>query len=180
MRITGARNLRLTICLSSLFASMLPMALAAQAKPGQAGTFNLFKEVSDKKGVIVWKDAPPSALPQDVCNILQVCAGAIKFIAIPPATENGQRVGRALYLAEDSKKNTLVVLERQTAGDVYFFLLSPDGNVQKAAYLDLAAPVKQWVSMGSSLAKPRFDQDKMVWHEYVLKLGAPAPAQQGN
>jgi hypothetical protein len=175
---TGVRNLSFAVCLSFLIASTLPMALGAQAKP--AGTFNLFKEVSDKRGVIVWRDAPQSALPQDVCNILQVCAGSIKFIAIPPATENGQKVGRALYLAEGANKANLVVLERQTTADVYFFLLAPDGNVQKAAYLDLAAPVKQWVSMGASLAKPRFDQDKVVWHDYVLKLGAPTPAQQGN
>jgi hypothetical protein len=175
---TGVRSLSFAVCLSFLFASTLPMAFGAQTKP--AGTFNLFKEVSDKKGVIVWRDAPPSALPQDVCNILQVCMGSIKFIATPPATENGQRVGRALYLAEGPNKTNLVVLERQTASDVYFFLLSPDGNLQKAAYLDVAAPVRQWVSMGVSLAKPRFDQDKVVWHDYVLKLGAPAPAQQGN
>lgn len=177
---TRVRNLSFAVCLSFLFASTPPMALAAQAKPGQAGTFNLFKEVSDKKGVIIWRDAPENALPQDVCNILQVCAGPIKYIAIPVATEKGQKVARALYLAEDAKKANLVVLERQTAADVYFFLLAPDGNLQKAAYLDLAAPVKQWVSMGSSLAKPQFDQDKVVWHNYVLKLGAPAPAQQGN
>ena len=167
---TRVRTLSFRVWLSLLFASALPVALAAQA------TFNLFKEVSDKKAAIVWKDAPADALPSAVCNILAACNGSIKLIALPPATENGQKVGRALFIAEDAKKSMTLILERQTGADVYFFLVGPDGNLQKAAYLDLGKAARQWVSMGSSLGKPQFDKDKVIWHDRVQKLGAPAAA----
>ena len=45
----------------------------AQAKP--AGSYNLTKEVMDKKGAITWKSAPSTAIPQDVCNQSSVCTG---------------------------------------------------------------------------------------------------------
>jgi hypothetical protein len=89
------------------------LSLAGQAKPG-----NLFKEVSDRKAKIVWKNAPPNAIPQDVCTILAVCGpGGDKLIAMPKATEGGTSVSRVLMLSHDAKKADVVVLLRQTPSD---------------------------------------------------------------
>src|SRR5437016_13703281 len=93
------------VVLSTIFAVAQPVLLAGPAPAAQAAAnFNLFKDVSAKKDVIVWKAAPSNALPNDVCNILSVCSGPIKLIAMPPATEKGQKVGREMFKAQDTKK----------------------------------------------------------------------------
>jgi hypothetical protein len=152
------------------------LGLAGQAKPT-----NLFKEVSDRKGKIVWKNAPANAIPTDVCTILQACAaGPDKLIALPAATEGGKKVARGLFLSHtnDAKKADMVILTRQTPTDAYFFAVAPDGTLQKAAYWTTG---KSWVQMGNIISKPAFDKDKEVWLDFLAKLGsapaAPAAAQ---
>ncbi len=169
MNTVGIRSLRLVVVLATAVACAWPIALSAQ-------DYNLFKEVSDKKNTITWSNAPSNALPRDVCNILEACGGQSKIIVLPVATERGQRVGRGLYLspARDSAQGDFVILQRQTPSDIYFFRLSKDGNLEKTAYIDLANPLKNWLAMGVSLARNRFDPEKQTWHDHVMKLGAPA------
>jgi hypothetical protein len=178
MNSVGIRNLGLGIFLSLTVASVQPLLHAAQ--PAQAGAVNLSKEVMDKKNVIVWHDAPAEAIPSDVCGILQVCTGKTKLIALPAATEEGIKVVRGLFLTQDSKHADVVVLARQTPSDRYFYLLSADGKLQKAAFVQLGS--KQWSPIAASLAGPQFDKETKVWHDRVMKLGAaPAAAPaQGN
>ena len=147
------------------------LGLAGQAKPT-----NLFKEVADRKGKIVWKNAPANTIPQDVCTILAACVGGgEKYIAIPKATEGGKPVARGLYLSHDAKKADVVILLRQTPTDAYFFSVAPDGTLQKAAYWTTGKP---WVQMGNALSRPIFDKDTQVWLDYVVKIssGSAAPA----
>ena len=147
------------------------LGLAAQTRPS-----NLFKEVVDRKGKIVWRNAPQNAIPMEVCTILQACAGAPdKLIALPPVTEAGKRVARGLFLSRsnDAKKSDMVVLTRQTPTDAYFFALAADGTLMKAAYWTTGKP---WIQMGNALARPAFEKDRQVWLDHVAKLGAaPSP-----
>jgi len=171
----GIRNLFWAVVVTAVFVSVQPVALFAQAKPGASGTFNLAKEVSDKKGAIVWKDAPADAMPREVCTILAACGAQNKLIALPPATEGGQKVGRGMFLSKSRDgKSDLIILLRQTYNDKYFYLLGPDGNVQKAAFIQLGA--KSWSPIAVALVQPTFDKEKKVWHDHVLKLGAAPPA----
>ena len=176
------RNLFWAVAVTAVFVSVQPMALSAQTKPAPAGgTFNLTKEVSDKKGAIVWKDAPSDAIPREVCTILTACGGQNKLIALPAATEGGQKVGRGMFLSKSRDgKTDLIILLRQTYNDRYFYLLGPDGNLQKAAFIQLGA--KSWQPIAAALVQPTFDKEKKAWHDHVLKLGAapPAAAPQSN
>ena len=161
-------------------ASVICLIVAgALSLSGQAAQGNLFKEVVDHKAKIVWKNAPATAIPQDVCTILQACAaGPDKLIALPKVTEAGKQVARGLFLSHtnDAKKADMVILLRQTPTDAYFFSVAPDGSIQKAAYWTTGKP---WVQMGAALSKPVFDKDKQIWLQQVGKLGsgpATAPA----
>jgi hypothetical protein len=151
------------------------LGLAGQAKPT-----NLFKEVADRKGKIVWKAAPANSIPPDVCTILAACVGGgDKLIAMPKATEGGKQIARGLFLSHDAKKADVVVLLRQTPTDAYFFSVAPDGTLQKAAYWTTG---KSWVQMGTSLSRPVFEKDNQVWLDYVVKISsgsaATAPAAE--
>jgi hypothetical protein len=153
------------------------LGLAGQAKPT-----NLFKEITDRKGKIVWTNAPATMVPADVCAVLACVGGSDKFIARPKVTEAGKLVARALILTHDSKKAEMYLLLHQTPTDAYFFSLGPDGAVQKAAYYTTGKP---WVAMGAAISRPISDKDKQIWLDYVTKLGAapaaPAAADsQGN
>jgi len=176
MHTVGIRSLCLAVFLSFAVASVEPVVRAAQPAQAGAGSFNLYKEVMDKKNTIVWHEAPAQAIPDDVCGILQVCGGTTKVIALPATMEGGQKVLRGLFLtpSADAKHTDLVVLERQSSSDNYFYLVGPDGNLQKAAFVQLGS--KQWSPIAVSLAKDQFDKDKKIWHDRVLKLGAPAAA----
>lgn len=155
------------------------MGLAGQIVSAQQ--VNLYKEVMAKKDTIVWKAAPETLIPAPVCNLLQICAGnPDKVIALPAATENGQRVARGLILTkmQDAKHTDAVVMLDQ-ALDIYFFLVAPDGSLQKAAYHQAGGT--SWLAMANSLAQPTFDRDKKAWHDRVAQLGgapAAAPAAQ--
>jgi hypothetical protein len=146
--------------------------LRAQAAP--AAQVNITKEILDRKD-LNWKPAP-NEIPADVCTILQVCGGTTKVIALPVATEGGQRVGRGVLLTQDQKHADVLVLERQTPSDKYFFLLSPQGTLAKAAYAQVTS--KSWLPMGMALAGPTFDKDKVVWHGWASKLGTAAAADK--
>ena len=142
----------------------------------RAQSNNLAKEVMEKKGAIVWKTVPATAIPQDVCNLLSVCTGPIKLIVLPKATEGGATVARGLYLTQDAKHADVVVLERQALGqDTYFFLLSGDGNLSKVAYAQVTST--SWQLMGNTVSQPTFQKETAVWQKGLAKLGnAPAPA----
>jgi hypothetical protein len=139
-----------------------------------AAQVNITKEIMDRKD-LNWKPAP-NEIPADVCTILQVCGGTTKVIALPVATEGGQRVGRGVLLTQDQKHADVLVLERQTPSDKYFFLLSPQGTLAKAAYAQVTS--KSWLPMGMALAGPTFDKDKAVWHGWASKLGTAAAADK--
>jgi hypothetical protein len=154
------------------------LGLAGQtgfAQSAPASQYNLFKEVMAKKDTIVWKNAPDNLLPAQACTLLQACAGSPdKFIATPAVTENGQQVARGLFLTktQDPKHGDAVMLLDQSL-DLYLFLVSPDGNLQKAAYRETG---KSWLVISNSLAQPIFDKDKKIWHDRVAKLGGAPPA----
>jgi hypothetical protein len=158
------------------FFSAIAAALAGQSKPSApAGQpVNLFKEILDHKGQIQWKPAPPPGIPADVCLLFKVCEdkGAPKLATLPRATEAGQPVGRGLFLSgtKDPKNPDAVILERQTVSEMYFFLVSPDGSLQKAAYLQQGNT--SWLPIATSLAKPVFEKDRNDWHDWLMKLGA--------
>jgi hypothetical protein len=165
----------------ALFSLAIPavLGLAGQLVSAQtAGQYNVFKEVMAKKDAIVWREAPENLIPAPVCNLLQACAGnPDKLIVLAPTTENGQKVGRGLILTklQDAKHSDALLMLDQGL-DVYFFLVSPDGTLQKAAYHQAGGT--SWLAIASSLAQPTFDKDKKLWHDRVAQLGgAPAAAK---
>ena len=149
-----------------------PVNLRAQAgkSAAPAASYNVTKEILDHKE-LNWKPAA-NGIPQDVCSILQVCNGEVKVIALPRATEGGLPVGRGVFLTQDDKKAEVLVLERQTPSDTYFFLLTPQGTLAKAAYAQVGA--RSWTPVGMALSGPVFDKDKVVWHNWASKLGSAA------
>ncbi|HYL83929.1 MAG TPA: hypothetical protein VE263_06830 [Candidatus Angelobacter sp.] len=151
------------------------IGLAGQIVSAQQA--DLYKEVMAKKETIVWKPAPANLMPAPVCNILQVCAGEPdKVIALPIATENGQKVQRGLILTkmQDAKHTDAIVMLNQSL-DIYFFVVAPDGSLQKTAYHQAGGAT--WLAMANSLAQPIFAKDEKIWHDRVAQLGgAPAAA----
>jgi hypothetical protein len=171
------KNLMMRFCTVLLCLFMaVAAAMARQAKPvSPAGAQdNLYKDVIDRKAQIPWKPAPVLGIPSDVCQLFRVCddKAAPKLITLPRATEGGQPVGRGLFLtgSKDPKNPDAVILEHQTVSELYFFLVAPDGSLQKVAYLQQGST--QWLPIASSLAKPVFEKDKNDWHDWIMKLGA--------
>jgi hypothetical protein len=178
MNTVGVRSLSLAIFLSFAVAAVEPIMepmIHAAPQPAQAGSINLSKDVMDKKNVIVWKDAPAGTIPSDVCNILQSCGGKIRGFGIPAATEGGVKVTRVLFLTSSADgKTDEVVLARQTVNDRYFYLVGAAGNLQKAAFVQLGST--QWLPVAVSIVQPQFDKEKQIWHDRLIKFGAPAAA----
>lgn len=169
MKAIQLRGLMLAAGLAAVMFS-LPILAAPQAQ------VNVYKEVADKKDAVQWRNAPDNAIPPDVCSMFQGCNGMMKLVALPAATEGGTKVGRGLFWTVNPKQP--MILEHQTYGDVYFFLLSPEGALLKTAYHENG---KAWVPMGNSLAQPIFNKDKDAWHAWITKFGsAPAakPAEE--
>jgi hypothetical protein len=170
------RGTLLLLFFSGMAIAALPQ-LDGQSKQTPAGNqpVNLYKEVLDHKGQIQWRPAPPPGIPTDVCLMLKVCEGneATKYAPLPRITEGGQPVGRGLYLSgsRDPKNPDAVLLGHQTISELYFFLVSPDGNLQKTAYLQQGG--SSWTSLASSLAEPVFEKDRNAWHDLLTKQGAP-------
>ena len=154
-----------------------PAKLGAQAKSAApaGGSYNVAKEILDHKDTLNWKAAPNGIHP-DVCTMFQVCNGEVRVIALPRSTEGGVPVGRGVFLTQDSKKADVLVLERQTPADTYFFLLTPQGTLAKAAYAQVGA--RSWTPVGTALSGPVFDKDKVVWHNWASKLGTAAAAEK--
>jgi hypothetical protein len=146
------------------------------AKPAApAGQINVVKDIMDHKDTLNWKPAP-NGIPGDVCSLLQVCNGTTKVIALPRATEGAQQVLRGVFLTQDDKKADVLVLERDTAADRYYFLVTPQGTLAKAAYAQVNS--RSWIPVGMALAGPVFDKDKVVWHNWASKLGTAAAADK--
>jgi hypothetical protein len=150
-------------------------AQAAKSAAPAGGSYNVVKEILDRKDTLNWKTTE-NGIPGDVCTILQVCNGAVKVIALPRSTEGGQPVGRGVFITQDSKKADVLVLERQTPVDTYFFLLTPQGTLAKAAYAQVSS--RSWTPVGMALSGPIFDKDKVVWHNWASKLGTAAAADK--
>jgi hypothetical protein len=169
MKISRFRKFLWLAPVMMVLAWQVPANLRAQA----GGQYNVFKEIMDHKDMLNWKPAA-NGIPSDVCGILQVCNGTTKVVALPRSTEGGLPVARGVFLTQDDKHMEALVLERQTPADIYFFLLTPQGTLAKAAYAQVGGT--SWVPMGSALATPTFNKDKVVWHNFASKLGTGAPA----
>lgn len=149
-------------------------AQAAKAA-APAGQVNITKDIMEHKDILNWKSAP-EGIPSDVCSILQVCNGPVKVVALPRATEGGLPVGRGVFLTQDDKKADVLVLERQTPVDTYFFLVTAQGTLAKAAYAQVNS--RSWTAVGMALSTPIFEKDKVVWHNWASKLGTAAAADK--
>jgi len=158
------------------FFLVVPEVIAGQAKPSSPANqpANLFKDVLEHKGQMQWRQAPPPGIPNDVCQMFKACEdkGAPKVVTLPRATDGGQPVARGLFLSgtKDPKNPDAVILEHQTVSDLYFFLVSPEGNLQKAAYIQQGGSM--WLPIANSLARPVFEKDRNDWHDWVVKLSA--------
>jgi hypothetical protein len=144
--------------------------LAGQAK------VNLVKEVNDHKADVTWITYKTPTLPDEVCTLLAACSGPpAKVAALPPATIGGRKVGRALFLTQ-VKNQPAVILEHQVPGsEIYFFLLAPDGSLQKTAFVEQGKP---YITIANSLAQSKFDADMKDWDAWAKKLGSDKP--KGN
>jgi hypothetical protein len=170
-----------SLLIRGLFFLAIPCVIGLAGQVLSAQQINLYKDVMAKKDTIVWKNAPETLMPAPVCNLLQVCAGnPDKVIALPATTENGGKVTRGLILTkmQDAKHTDAVVMLSQGL-DIYFFLVAPDGSLQKNAYHQAGGT--SWLAMANSLAKPTFDKDEKIWDTRVSQLGgAPAPAAESK
>ena len=147
--------------------------LEAQAKPSSSASQqpSLTQEILDHKDKVEWRPATNPGLPPEVCKFLQACSGdqaAARLYTLPLATIDGRKVGRAVYLTTVKGKDALI-LEHQTRSEAYFFLLGPDGNFQKAVYLEQGKP---FYLIANELAQPTFDKDKKDWQDWASKLGS--------
>jgi len=142
----------------------------AAKSPAPAGV-NLYQDVMAHKASLKWVDAPADNYPDDVCNYLHACSSdgsAPKAFVLPVTTIGGRRTARAVYLVKikDPKQPEAVVFEHQTALQIYFFRIGPDGNIMSSAY---AEPGKQWLLIANSLGQPVFDKDAPDWHTALSK-----------
>ncbi|HWF36965.1 MAG TPA: hypothetical protein VG322_00500 [Candidatus Acidoferrales bacterium] len=172
MTLSSTRGLRIPA--TALLAVLLVAAFAPQA--GAAGNF--VKQVMDHESAVTWITYKTPTIPPDVCNLLDVCAGAAaKVAALPPATIGGHKVGRALFLTQTTKKQPAVLLEHQVPGrEVYFFLLGPDGSVQKTAYLEEG---KSFIVIANSLGQSVLNGDMKDWDAWAAKLGSGKSSEKG-
>jgi len=152
------------------------IGLGAQTKAAPSG--NLYQEIMSHKDAIEWRAVKAGLLPDDVCTLLQTCTGGEpKFYTLPPATIDGRQVGRAIFMTHTKDKDAFIV-EHQTHSAAYYYLLSPDGNFQKAVYLE---PGKPFIVIANELAAPTFARDKKDWLEWASKLGSkPAAPPASN
>jgi hypothetical protein len=166
------RALRLLVVF--LFAAIFSVQLASQVKA--AGNF--VKQVLDHKADVTWITYKTPTIPDDVCTSLSVCSGpAAKVAALPPATIGGRKVGRALFLTQ-LKNQPAILLEHQVPGhEIYFFLLAPDGSLQKTAYVEEGKP---YIVIANSLAQPTFNADMKDWSSWADKLGSAKTGDKGN
>jgi hypothetical protein len=175
MNQTHLSRLRCTaLCLFSL-------ALVAELSGYAHAAGNFVKEVMDHQANVTWITYKTPTIPDDVCTLLDVCAGPeAKVAALPPATIGGRKVGRALFLTQTKKKQSAILLEHQVPNrEVYFFLLGPDGSLQKTAYYEQG---KSFIVIANSLGQTILNGDMKDWNPWADKLGTgkPAAADKGN
>ena len=147
------------------------------AASGQA--VNLYQDAMSHKSMIS-KDAPLTTYSDSMCKQIDACSAdgsAPKVAYLPPATIDGHKVGRAVYIVKTSnpKEPETVVYEHQTPTTFYFFRLAPDGSIVHVAYGELG---QQWVPMANSLGKPVLDKDAPDWHAAYAKAAGSAKAAQ--
>jgi hypothetical protein len=142
---------------------------------------NLYKEIMTHKKDIQWRTAPAGVLPSDVCDLFRACygnKGEPKLYALKPATEGGTKVGRGLFLSltGDPKNPEAIILMHQTPTEIYYFLIGPDGSIQKTAYGQYGS--KSWTLIATELAQPTYNSDQKQWVDWAKKLSsAPHPKQ---
>jgi hypothetical protein len=149
------------------FISNIRKAAANQPAPGGV---NLYQDVMSHKSNVKWLDAPATNYPDDACNYLKACsaAGAPKVFLLPVATVDGRRAARAVYLikVKDPKQPEAVVFEHQTADEIYFFRVGPDGAILYTAYLERGKP---WLLIANQLGQSVFNKDAADWHAALSK-----------
>lgn len=140
MKLEGGENLNFAIPINDVKPLLLSDSSKLQDFPHEynvekeiPGEYNIVKEILDRKDTLNWKLAG-NGIPADVCTIFQVCNGTTTVIALPRTTEGGQPVGHGVFLTQNTKHADVLVLERQTPLDTYFFLLTSQGTLSKAAY----------------------------------------------
>lgn len=149
-----------------LFAAVLSSLLALPSVSLAQG--NLYRDVMSHKATLMWRPAKPE-IPQDVCSFLSACdGGEEKMVTLPPATIEGHQVGRAIFWTQMKGKDAFI-LEHQTHTEAYFFLLGPDGSLQKTVYYE---PGKPFYLVANETGQPIFDKDKKDWSTWVAKEGA--------
>jgi hypothetical protein len=143
--------------------------LAAQAQP------NFVKQVTAHQGDVTWITYKTPTLPGDVCTLLSACSGpAAKVVALPPATIGGRKVGRALFLTQVKNQPAIILAHQVPGSEIYYFLLGPDGSLQKTAYLEQG---KSYIVIANSLAQPKFQVDMKDWQTWAQKLGSEKPKE---
>ena len=168
---TCANTACFAIVAMAAFGLFLSAGSPAAGQPAPAGA-NLYQDVMSHKAEINWQDAPAQNYPDDACNYLKACSAdgsAPKVFVLPIATVSGRRTARAVYLvkiSKDPKQPEAVVFEHQTAGQTYFFRLSPDGSIMYTVYLE---PGKAWLFIANQLGQPIFDKDAADWHAALAK-----------
>jgi hypothetical protein len=172
MHDTQTRGLRVLVPFFLVLA--FSIQLAGQAKPSG----NFVKQVLDHKADVTWITYKAPTIPDDVCTILSVCGGApAKVAALPPATIGARKVGRALFLTQ-VKNQPAILLEHQVPGrEIYFFLLAPDGSVQKTAYIEEG---KSFIVIANSLGQSILNGDMKDWSAWAAKLGTAKAPEKGN
>jgi hypothetical protein len=163
----------------SLFA-LLTLTCLFASRTAVAQAVNLYQDALDHKALIT-KAAPPQNYSDSMCKLIDSCSGdgsAPKYGALPPATIDGHKVGRAVYLVKTTnpKEPETVVFEHQTPTTFYFFRLAPDGTILHTAYGETG---QQWVPLANALGKPIFDKDIADWHTAFNKP-VPAAAKPAN
>jgi hypothetical protein len=151
---------------------------ASGSAMGQA--VNLYQDAMAHKSMIT-KPAPALTYSDSMCKQIDACSAdgtPPKFGALPAATIDGRKVGRAVYIVKTNnpKEPETVVYEHQTPTTFYFFRLAPDGSIVHVAYGELG---QQWVPMANALGKPVLDKDAADWHAAYAKAaaGSAKPAQ---
>jgi hypothetical protein len=158
---------------------LFALALVAELGGYAYAAGNFVKEVMDHQANVTWITYKTPTIPDDVCTLLDVCAGPpAKVAALPPATIGGRKVGRALFLTQTKKKQNAALLEHQVPNrEVYFFLLGPDGSLQKTAYYEQG---KSFIVIANSLGQSVLNGDMKDWNTWADKLGTGKSADKGN
>jgi hypothetical protein len=96
---------------------------------------------------------------------------------LPSATIDGHRVGRAVYLVKvkDPKQPEAVVFEHQSASQVYFFRVGPDGNIMKTAFFENRSG---WLLIANQLGQSVFNKDVADWHASLAKAAGGGKSGQ--